>query len=302
MVLDLDNPKIRWIAPTAVGCLAIAGIGMNYQFGFSLGHTLAERYTMGGVSVLLDIIKIFAFSAALIAFSKKLWLKGTIMTVVWLATLSYGLISASGFVTSARNASVAERNASKVDYDRDMKDYKRHEKQIEDTKNSTYWTKTRACTETKTEPTVVKTNCQMYYLSLAAIDEIGPRLRGMPAEESDPQMAALHHFVKKFFDVTREDLSNGIGFFVASMIEFVGSFGVYGFSKSRKPYEFKKLPMRGPLQRHHANDETNENTDDVLYDDDGNTVDAEGNIIKRRRGRPRTTIPFRQLVVASSRN
>lgn len=274
MVIDMQHRAIRWIAPTAVIAASLIGFAMNAQFGWSLGSTTAEKTSMAVLGVSFDFIKLFALAAAMAAFSKKLYTKGVLMFVVWLLVLFYGLVSALGFVSQARTGVLAERQAEINEYRDNKKTMARLETKMAETKQAKLWKDTDMCFQPKGN--VQNTFCRQYWLDYAAWDQANTMTKGFTEKEVDPQLAALQMLFGKVGNVRREGVSLGMSMFVAVMIELISSVGLYGFSKSRKPYEFR------------SKDEDDEDEDDEFnnYPPRAVIVDEENNIIRRPPGRP----------------
>ena len=233
-MIDANGKLVRGIAIGAVVGTAIIGMSLNGHYGWNLGTDLVEKWQFMTASISLDLIKVTALGFAFNAIAKNAKLKGGLMIAVWLGCATWGVMSALGVTAQARNIIKSEQQADNDDYARDKARYDEIQDHAKELRKTEAWKDTQACTKTDGTSKKVKQSCDMYYSERVEAEALQPKLRGGSVRDTDAQATSLKRVAAILgIRIDRETISELVPVFLALLLEFVSSVGMYGASKTR---------------------------------------------------------------------
>lgn len=232
MTIDMNNPAWRATATLGIGALAICGGVMNATFGWSQGHTDVERWVLTAASVVADFLKIILLPLAALAWSKGHRAKGAVCGLLWALCVSYGLLSASGFILKTR-AHTQDIHAAQV------REFQAHEKRVAaleasvqeakagiNDKGRKIWESSGACLNPTT--TDSKVFCYNYFVKLGELNKAKEEAPVAPRETADPQVAQLAAWA----GAKPLDVATYLALGIAAFFETVSSLAGYATSKT----------------------------------------------------------------------
>jgi len=252
-MIDGASKLGRGIASCAVCAAAACGVAMNIKFWHSFAADDVDKILMPAFSAAVDIVKIFALSAAMAAFSKGYKLKGTLMSVIFGGAVVFGLCSAFGFVASSRDGYARER----IEAARPVKDailearangrrFQTLTDKLESVKQDKVWLNTAGCLDATARSS--KTFCSLYWQDMNELKDLTSVSKIMSDKEMEDQLALAETVDPQIALIARLTGAdpNAILFrltvFVAIMMELVSAGGIYGFSRSIRKPEVRSAP------------------------------------------------------------
>lgn len=256
-MIDASTKGGRAVAQLAVCVAAAVGVGMNIKFWHSFATDEVDKILMPAFSAAVDVVKIFALSAAMAAFTKGYKLKGWLMMGIFAGGVLFGLCSAFGFVASSRDGYTRER----IEEARPVKDailearangrrFQTLTEKLEKTKNDKRYLDTSGCLDATIPAS--KSYCSLYWRDENELKDLTSVSKIMSDKEMDDQLSLAETvdpqiaLIARITGAAPETILFRLTIFTALMLELVSSAGLYGFSRSIRKPEPKKEEQKKP--------------------------------------------------------
>lgn len=256
-MIDASTKGGRLVAQVAVCVAAAVGVGMNLKFWHSFATDEVDKILMPAFSGAVDVVKIFALSAAMAAFAKGYKLKGWLMLAIFGSGVVFGLCSAFGFVASSRDGYTRER----IEAARPIKDailearangrrFQTLTEKLERVKAEKVYLDTSGCLDATVKSS--KAFCSLYWRDENELKDLTSASKIMSdkemndqlalAETTDPQIA----LIARITGADPEAILFRLTIFTALILELISSVGLYGFSRSIRKPESKQEQQKKP--------------------------------------------------------
>lgn len=256
-MIDASTKGGRAAAQIAVCAAAAVGVCMNLKFWHSFATDDVDKILMPAFSGAVDVVKIFALSAAMAAFAKGYRLKGALMLAIFAGGVVFGLCSAFGFVASSRDGYTRQR----IEEARPVKDailearangrrFETLTDSLEKVKLQKVYLDTSGCLDATAKSS--KNFCSLYWRDVNELKDLTSASKIMSdkemndqlvlAETTDPQIA----LIARITGADPQAILFRLTIFTALILELVSSAGLYGFSRSIRKPETKQEQQKRP--------------------------------------------------------
>lgn len=246
----------------------VVSMGCNWTFLSSLGHTDAERYLLGGLSVSVDILKACAPFWIVSALTAHRRLDALGASVLLGLCLSLSFASALGFAASSRGEVTGGRESINATHDQATKDLARLEQErdklgegrlagvietdINAAKQEARWKSSKECsnaTETESRELCKRIEGlrgELVHATARSQNAADIRAKEQEIKELKTHGAGLELDVQasllgRFLGLSVGSVQGGLNLLIAVLVEFGAAFGLY-FSTSLGQSEKGRVP------------------------------------------------------------